>query len=167
METLKQVPMKLSNVKSINSDNGTNLTAANSELKACIQEWNLNHIENWLQQRGIEWNFHPPYASHFGGFFEREIRSVRKILCSVLNEQMLRLTDESLSTIMCEAESILNSRPLTPMNSDVGTEALTPNHVLLFNPGITLPPGIFDKKDCYLTRRWRQVQYLANLFWTR
>ena len=68
---------------------------------------------------------------------------------------------------MCEAESILNCRPLIPLDNDVGTEALTPNHLLLLNSAATLPPGIFDKNDHYLTRRWKQVQYLANLFWCR
>ena len=30
-----------------------------------------------------------------------------------------------------------------------------------------LPPGAFDKSDLYSRRRWRQVQYLANVFWRR
>lgn len=30
-----------------------------------------------------------------------------------------------------------------------------------------LPPGVFNVKDIYSRKRWRQVQYLADLFWTR
>lgn len=30
-----------------------------------------------------------------------------------------------------------------------------------------LPPGVFDKDNIYHRRRWRQVQYMANLFWHR
>jgi len=29
------------------------------------------------------------------------------------------------------------------------------------------PPGNFQKEDVYLCKRWRRVQYLANVFWSR
>jgi hypothetical protein len=29
------------------------------------------------------------------------------------------------------------------------------------------PPGNFQREDIYMRRRWRRVQYLANLFWSR
>ena len=29
------------------------------------------------------------------------------------------------------------------------------------------PPGVFQRKDIYLKRHWRRVQYLSNEFWTR
>lgn len=33
---------------------------------------------------------------------------------------------------------------------------------------VVLPPaGVFQRADVYMRRRWRRVQYLANLFWTR
>ena len=30
-----------------------------------------------------------------------------------------------------------------------------------------MPPGQFQKDDMYARRRWRQVQYMADLFWKR
>lgn len=30
-----------------------------------------------------------------------------------------------------------------------------------------LAPGLFEKRDLYVKRRWKQVQYLADLFWKR
>ena len=42
-------------------------------------------------------------------------------------------------------------------------EPLTPNHLLLLRSGSQLSPGIFNKDDCGSTKRWRQVQYLANV----
>ena len=126
----------------------------------------MHHIT--LMQKKISWKFNPPYSSHFGGFFEREIRTVRKILYSILTSQNIRLSDENLCTVMCEIESIMNNRPLTEITSDPSdSDALTPNHLLLLNAGITLPPGLFKKSDCYLSRRWRQVQYLADMFWSK
>ena len=29
------------------------------------------------------------------------------------------------------------------------------------------PPGNFQKADVYLRRRWKRVQYLSNVFWSR
>jgi hypothetical protein len=85
-----------------------------------------------------------------------------------MSEQPIKLNDEGLSTLMCEVEFILNSRPLTQQSDDPNDlEAITPNHLILLNPGGNLPPGIFKPSDNYATRRWRQIQYLADLFWTR
>ncbi len=30
-----------------------------------------------------------------------------------------------------------------------------------------MPPGTFVKEDNYARRKWRQIQYLANVFWKR
>jgi hypothetical protein len=30
-----------------------------------------------------------------------------------------------------------------------------------------LPQGVFTKTDNYCRRRWKQIQYMANLFWNR
>ncbi|XP_074658618.1 uncharacterized protein LOC141911528 [Tubulanus polymorphus] len=156
------------NVKSIRSDNGTNLVAADRELKESIQGWNASVIHDSLLQDGVDWSFNPPAGSHFGGVWERLIRSVRRVLRSLMKEQMTRLDDESFHTLLCEVESILNNRPITRNSSDpADMEVLTPNHVLLYKPGLCLPPGVFVKTDMYVKRRWRQIQYLADIFWKR
>ena len=105
-----------------------------------------------------------PLAS-FGGVWERLIRSVRKALTFVVKEQVL--TDESLATVMCEAEAIINSRPIMKVSDDPqDLEALTLSHLLLLRQGSTMAPGEFDAKDIY-KKRWRQTQHMANLFWKR
>ena len=77
------------------------------------------------------------------------------------------LDDERLSTIFCEVESILNSRPLVPLSSDPSDlEPLTPNHLLLLRPGCAVPLAITGPKDLY-GRRWRHVQLIADKFWDR
>lgn len=60
---------------------------------------------------------------------------------------------------MCEAEALTSEDPC-----DV--EALTPNHLLLITQPNILP-GVFDQDDQQARRRWRQMQYTADLFWTR
>ena len=94
------------------------------------------------------------------------IRSTRKILGSLFKEQTL--DDESLQTQLCEAESIINGRPLTAISDDPkDLEPLTRNHLLLLRQEASLPPGVFERSQLYSRRRWLQVQYLANVFWYR
>ena len=150
----------------IRSDNGGNFVSGERELNRSIKEWNQEKIADFLLQRNVQWVFNPPCGSHHGGPWERCIRTVRKVLNALVREQVL--DDEGLSTFMCEAESIVNSRPLTKVSDDVrDLEPLTPNHLLLFRYSQSFPPGIFAKEDIYSRRRWRQVQYLSDVFWRR
>lgn len=90
--------------------------------------------------------FNPPAAPHMGGVWERLVRSCKRALNVVLKKQVL--TDEVLATTMAEVESLVNSRPLTEVSSDVdGMEALTPNHFLLGRASTNLPPGVFTDKE--------------------
>lgn len=98
--------------------------------------------------------------------WERLIRSVRKVLNSILKTQIL--DEEGLHTVLCMAEAIINGRPITKASTDPNDlEALTPNHLLLLKSKSLLPPGVFQKDDLYARQRWKQVQYMANLFWKR
>lgn len=146
-------------------DNGTNFVGAEKQLKHSLEEWNQEQIHDNLLQKGIQWHFNPPKASHMGGVWERMIRTTRKILTPLLKDQTV--DDEGLTTLFCMVESIINGRPLTVNSDDPGDlVALTPNDLLL--PGTPmLPQGIFEERDLYCRRRWRQIQYLANVFWRR
>lgn len=119
-----------------------------------------------MRHHEIEWSFNCPGASHHGGVWERLIRSIRQVLPSVLKQQ--DLTEEGLHTVLCEVEAILNSRPISTVSDDPqDLEPLTPNHILLLKSEPVFPPGLFCKTDLYIRRRWRQVQYIADIFWKR
>ncbi|XP_056588276.1 uncharacterized protein LOC130408847 [Triplophysa dalaica] len=151
-------------VLEICSDNGTNFVGAERELRKAIENLNHNLINDVLLLKSVKWVFNPPAASHHGGAWERLIRSVRKVLNSILKTQTL--DEESLVTVFCEA--IVNGRPLTKASTDPqDLEALTPNHLLLLKSQPLLPPGLFEKEDVYACRRWKQVQYMSDLFWKR
>ena len=103
------------------------LIGAERELKSCIQSWNKSKISDFLQQRETKWLFNLPTAFHMGGMWERQIRSVRKLLLVLTKEQ--KLNDENLDTFLCVAENIINNRPISPVSDDPeDLEALTPNH---------------------------------------
>ena len=166
INALRRFIARRGQIKELRSDNGTNFIGAERELRRAVEGWNLEKINDVLSLKGIKWTFNPPTGSHHGGAWERLIRSIRKILNSTLRTQSL--DEEGLNTVLCEVKSILNSRPLTKESTDLNDlEALTPNHLLLLKVKPSLPPCLFLKEDNYARRRWKQVQYISDLFWKR
>ncbi|XP_071943813.1 uncharacterized protein [Antedon mediterranea] len=152
----------------IRSDNGTNLVGAQLQLKQALKGWNQHKIGDFLQQKEIEWIFNTPTASYGWSLGEANSYGAFRTVRGVLGQQ--KLDDEGLSTLMCIVESTVNSRPITKLSSDPGDpddpSPLTPNHLLLMRAGPSLPPGMFVNQDLY-KRRWRQIQYMADIFWKR
>ena len=95
------------------------------------------------------------------------IRTVRKVLDNILKDHQAKLDLDSFATLLCEVEYVVNSRPLTPESlTDPTSEVITTNHILTMKGELLLPPpGVFQRDDQYLRKRWRFVQYLANQFW--
>ncbi len=160
-------------IRQLRSDKGTNFVGAEAELKKACLEMDTQKVRNFLMKENcdlIEFNMNVPSASHMGGAWERQIRTVRNILASLMSKAGTQLDDESLRTFMNEAMAIVNSRPLTldNINDPTSLEPLTPNHLLTQKSRIVLPPpGEFQREDLYSRKRWRRVQHLANEFWAR
>ncbi len=157
-------------VRHIRSDQGSNFIGAKNELRAALKELDHDKIQRFLAGTQCEFVFNAPSSSHAGGVWERQIRTVRSILNVTLKISAGRLDDASLRTFLYEAMAIVNSRPLTVtgVNDPTGMEPLTPNHLLTMKSKEALPPpGIFPKEDLYITKRWRKVQYLCEVFWGR
>ncbi|XP_063367679.1 uncharacterized protein LOC134656091 [Cydia amplana] len=148
------------------SDNGTNLRGADTELKRSVRELDNKAVNDFALTNGSSWKFIPPASPHWGGAWERLIRSVKKSLSVVLKERAPK--DEVLSTLMAEVENIVNSRPLTHVSVEPGSDgALTPNHFLLHSPPNTPALGAFDDSDLFLRKQWRTSQRLADMYWQR
>ena len=170
VDAVRRFVARRGNVKEIYSDNGTNLVSTNKELRTSLKDLDQDLMNKYATSRGIQWYFNPPAASHHGGVWERQIRTIRKIMNAILNEQNMKTagSDEQLRTLMCEIEMTINSRPLTRMSDDPNDlDVITPQNLLLLHQTSSVPPGIFEPKDLYARRRWRQMQYLAELFWKR
>ncbi|XP_043189596.1 uncharacterized protein LOC122363861 isoform X2 [Amphibalanus amphitrite] len=129
---------------------GTNFIGASGELRLEIPKQSDSgpFLQSTMLNRGIDWK-------------------IRRVLKSVLTLQPLR--DETLRTLFCEIESILYSRLLTPISSDVRDEPPTsPNYWLLHGGrGVTLPFTVFLQAERVNKKRWKQAFYLANAFWKR
>ncbi len=91
-------------------------------------------------------------------------------MTTILDKSAQRLDSASLRTFLYEVMAFINSRPLTTehLNDPSGPQPLTPNHILTMKSSVILPPpGEFVNEDVYLRKRWRKVQFLANVFWSR
>ena len=160
INAIRRISARRGQIHQVRSDMGTNLTGADRELRDALSEVCQSDLQRAVLKQGIDWRFNPPHASHFGGGVERQIRTFRKIWGSMPLQRSL--DEESLRTLFCEIESVMNGRPLTYVSTTAGeVEPLTPGH-LLFLRGTALPvPGNFTEADSLSRRRWRHVQYLA------
>lgn len=155
-------------VYTVFSDNGTNLVGSWRILREGLESMDKDKVVSYASQRGITWRFSPPCGSHFGGVWEREIRTARKVLSALLYEHGSRLEDEGFCTLLVEVEAIMNSRPLFPRVGDCPDGSpLTPNHILFAGKKASVVPYEPQECDLYMRKRWRYVQYLADLFWQR
>ena len=87
-----------------------------------------------------------------GGAWEALIKSVKRTLKAIACDRLF--TEEALHTFICEVESIINNRPITPSSDDIKDyEALTPNHILLGHSSSNYAPGVFpDNEISYLKK---------------
>lgn len=150
--------------KELFSDNGTNLRGADAELTKAVEALDNNVIQRSASSKNIKWNFIPPVSPHFGGCWERMVRSVKSSLAVTLT--MKKPTDEMLHTLLVEIEHVINSRPLTdvPLNH-TDEDVITPNHLLIGRSSNVAPMGKFDDSDLILRKQWRASQRLADVFW--
>lgn len=156
-------------VRLIRCDHGTNFVGAKNEFSNALQEFDKNRLTAYLANQQCDFVMNAPQASHAGGVWERQIRTVRNVL-RMTTDLSKGLRDASLRTLFYEAMAIVNSRPLTvnTLCHPNGPQPLTPNHLLTMKTTQPLPPpGHFVPEDVYSKKQWRQVQYLAEQFWSR
>ena len=92
---------------------------ARTELAQALAEMDQEKIRTKLLEEQCDWisfKMNVPAASHMGGVWEQQIRSARNVLSSLLQKNGMQLDDESRRILMCEAEAIVNSRPLTVLH---------------------------------------------------
>lgn len=144
------------------SDNATNFKGAQDELKNIVLSID-EEASKFAVSKGVQWHFHPPLGSHHGGHYERFIRTVRRVLRGITDEQ--EMSEDNLMTFLCEAEKIINDRPLTPLTDDPNDSTpITPNMILLLrnNSGQELFPSENKVRSYH-----RQAMFLGELFWKR
>ncbi len=145
------------------SDQGTNFRGGERELREAFTAL-APDLQRQLAKQQIEFHFNPPNSPHFGGCWEREIRSLKNALMVTLGAQSV--TFEVLQTVLVEIEGILNSKPLGYTSSDASDpDPITPNCLLMGRPDASLPLTVYPESELVSRRRWRHSQILADQFW--
>ena len=126
-------------------------------------------VQRYALENNITWKFNVPRASFWGGFFEVMVKLVKRCLKKIVANA--HLTFEELETILIEIESVVNSRPLTFVNSDFDEEPITPSSLVIGRRLLTLPRienylEIDDSKTS-LTQRQLYLKTLLKHFWSR
>ncbi|GFW30368.1 integrase catalytic domain-containing protein [Trichonephila clavipes] len=113
----------------------SNKQRANAELKR-LYKLVINpdpELAGFLVDENINWKFLPPIAPNFGGLWEAGVKSFKFHFKREAGNS--RFTYEEFLTIMTQIEGILNSRPLTPLSTDIDDlSVLTPAHFLIGRP---------------------------------
>jgi hypothetical protein len=175
IQALRRFVGRRGSVRIMRSDNGGNFIGAENELKEAWEEMDHSKISDFLSAINcdwvdtVEWERIAPTASHMGGAWERQIGTVKRVLNSMLRAPDRLLDHESFCTLLTEVEAIVNSRPLTLEDvNDPESLPLSPSQLLTMKSKVVMPPpGVFQKADVYCRKRWRAVQYLANVFWDK
>ncbi|XP_075163644.1 uncharacterized protein LOC142236255 [Haematobia irritans] len=146
------------------SDNGTNFVGASralaTEYKIFLKSAQKSISEKY-NLHGFSWHFIPPHAPHMGGLWESAVKSMKSHLRKVASN--LKFTFEEFSTLLVRIESILNSRPLSPMSEDpFELNPLTPGHLLRGSALIAVPEEYSDNLN--LLNRWQRLKTLQMQF---
>lgn len=146
------------------SDHGKNFEGAAREIARLYQQEQFQReIQSQTSGDGVVWQFNPPRAPHHGGLWEACVKSVKHHLTRI--SQHATLSYEEISTVLCQIEAILNSRPICRISNDPNELSfLTPGHFLTGVPGNAPPdPDVIhvpvNRLSC-----WQLCQHRAQTF---
>ena len=146
----------------IQCDPGTQLVAAASLSKT----WVYEKIEEWINQRGIEWVKIPTASQHFNGCAEALIKVTKKQLSRLMENRIF--TKGELDALFSDVQFIVNSRPLMiKAGSDtLSGGPITPLHLLWGRSTQQVPEMNFDTKAS-LTKRCAFLDSVRREFWDK
>lgn len=152
------------------SDNAKTFKSAEREITSIL---NNLIVQRHFVNMSIDWRFNIERAPWWGGVFERMIQSAKRCIRKTIGKA--RLTYDELITILAEVEMILNSRPLSYMESDDNEQPLTPSHLIIGRRVMNLPSVESDdsfEEEFRITKeelrdRMKYFDILLNHFWKR
>ncbi|XP_018494306.1 uncharacterized protein LOC100900678, partial [Galendromus occidentalis] len=160
-------------VNTIVSGNGLSFQRAAKELKLIYEHIVNGEIKRWLGDSFIKREFITPNAPWFGGFYERQVQSIKRPLRKALGTAVPHFRD--LEAILSNIEAMINRRPLTAVATESDTaEALSPADLLyghkakcFFPQHAAKPIRTIDADKVVFSRRWNYQQKILNSFWRR
>lgn len=114
-----------------------------------------------ILKENIEWKHLPEYSPHWGGMWERIIKSVKRSLKRVLGNQKVKF--EVLHTVLHEIEASINKRPLTYVSDE--QEDMKPLRPIDFFTGSCVE-STTETAD-QLIKGFRQRTHFLSQLWSR
>ncbi|XP_023316202.1 uncharacterized protein LOC111694002 [Trichogramma pretiosum] len=118
---------------------------------------NWEKFKSLVATSQIKWKFNPPSAPWWGGWWERLIRIIKDLLKRTLKKT--HVSFEEMSTILCECEAIVNSRPIS--QDDEQLIAISPG-LLLKGTEFEGAPDLDHLENISLGRHMRYRQRLRQ-----
>ena len=157
----------------IRTDNVTNYVGANNLLRKEVKEAladmsSSTDIQSQMYEWEVQREFGPPEASHQGGLYERQLRTIKKALDGLSDLLPRTPSDDDFLTCCKLAEYIMNCRPLTKPDDD-GLPPLRPIDLMVgaLEPSYDyIYPCVSRPRD-ELRKGHRYTQQIAQLWWDR
>ena len=146
-------------------DNRSNFIGTDRKLRKALEKLGQRKIYKDLSFQNIIWKFNIPLNPWKGRAWESMVKLTKKTMKAVMKDRTYH--EESLITLLCEIETMLNSRPLLPCCNDPSDfDALIPNDFII-KKFHNFAPGDFNKDDISLRKKFKSVQSYSNEFWRR
>lgn len=169
LEAFKRFVSRRGHCLEVYSDNGTNFVGASRELKYLFDMEKSNttqEIVESLASTGTTWHFIPARSPNFGGLWEAGIKSTKHHIRRVIGDSTL--TFEEMTTLLCQIEACLNSRPISVLPNEPGEpNPLTPGHFLIGQALVTVPEINYETSSMSNLKRWQMTQKMLQNFWRR
>ena len=137
------------------SNNRTNFIGVVKQINDAIKNLKHNKITTYLNKHQIKWQFDLSLRLWMGDCWQSLIKTMKRCLYTLLKDSLT--TVETLTTIWCQVEYIVNNRPLLTIGDDINNwDVLTPNNFFL---GYKSGDGNFgdgmqtDQIDC--RQKWK------------
>lgn len=160
----------------VRSDNCSTYKSAAKHLSELWPDLEKDQVfSRFLAQHGIKGSFVTERAPHENGSAERLIGVVKKSLKASLGRKII--TDSQYRSLLVSVEGITNSRPLTPVGSDL--TCIRPLDLI----GVSGAPGLpslrdnlesdpsyypsFEYNREQVVAHWRGVLELSQHYWSR
>ena len=86
INSLRRFVSRRGPIQKIRCDNGTNFVSGQTEISKSVAVWNKRQVDEFCTARDIEWKFNVPASPHWGGSWEREIKTIKKTFLAISSE---------------------------------------------------------------------------------
>lgn len=164
MVAYRRLTARRGRVTVLNSDNGTTFTGAAAEIQKIYASWRKTAISDELNAMRTTWEFITPVAPHQGGIWKAAVKSAKHHLKRIIGDHVL--TFEEMTTLLCDIEACLNSRPLCATTDDAGDYTIiTPGHLLIGEPVVAPLSKSVKNTPTNHVDRWKLLLRAQEYFW--